>query len=50
MRIAILKEEARFEPRVAASADTVKRYIGLGAAVFVASGAGAASGIGDGEY
>ena len=50
MRIAILKEEARFEPRVAASADTVKRYIGLGAAVFVASGAGSASGIGDGEY
>jgi NAD(P) transhydrogenase subunit alpha len=50
MRIAIVKESSASEPRVAASADTVKRYIGLGATVVVASGAGSASGIGDGEY
>ncbi|MFC6491824.1 Re/Si-specific NAD(P)(+) transhydrogenase subunit alpha [Ancylobacter dichloromethanicus] len=50
MRVAILREEAGLEPRVAASADTVKRYVGLGAAVFVASGAGLASGIGDSDY
>ncbi|RTL90818.1 NAD(P)(+) transhydrogenase (Re/Si-specific) subunit alpha, partial [Ancylobacter aquaticus] len=42
MRLAILKEEAGLEPRVAGSPDTVKRYIGLGATVVVASGAGVA--------
>ncbi|RTM01135.1 Re/Si-specific NAD(P)(+) transhydrogenase subunit alpha [Ancylobacter aquaticus] len=50
MRIAIVKESSASEPRVAASADTVKRYVGLGATVVVASGAGVASGVGDGEY
>ncbi|MDQ0348391.1 NAD(P) transhydrogenase subunit alpha, partial [Ancylobacter vacuolatus] len=50
MRLAILKEEAGLEPRVAGSPDTVKRYIGIGATVVVASGAGVASGIGDAEY
>ncbi|WP_026221144.1 Re/Si-specific NAD(P)(+) transhydrogenase subunit alpha [Ancylobacter sp. FA202] len=50
MRLAILKEETGLEPRVAGSPDTVKRYLGLGATVVVASGAGVASGIGDADY
>ncbi|QFR33388.1 Re/Si-specific NAD(P)(+) transhydrogenase subunit alpha [Ancylobacter sp. TS-1] len=50
MRLAIVKEDLSVEPRVAGSPDTVKRYIGLGAEVFVSSGAGVASGIGDSEY
>ncbi|MCK0208013.1 Re/Si-specific NAD(P)(+) transhydrogenase subunit alpha [Starkeya koreensis] len=50
MRLAVLKEDLTVEPRVAGSPDTVRRYLGLGAEVFVASGAGLASGIGDGEY
>ncbi|MDF2620946.1 MAG: hypothetical protein K0S00_3605, partial [Xanthobacteraceae bacterium] len=40
MRIAVVKESSVLEPRVAASPDTVKRYVGLGAEVVVASGAG----------
>ncbi|WP_428030983.1 Re/Si-specific NAD(P)(+) transhydrogenase subunit alpha [Ancylobacter sp.] len=50
MRIAIVKESSASEPRVSASSDTVKRYVSLGADVFVASGAGSASGIGDADY
>jgi len=50
MRIAVVKESSGSEPRVAASPDTVRRYVGLGAEVVVASGAGVASGVGDGEY
>ena len=50
MRLSILKETEAAEPRVSASLETVKRYVGLGAEVVVASGAGSASGIGDGEY
>jgi len=50
MRIAVVKESSASEPRVSASLETVKRYVGLGAEVVVASGAGSASGIGDGEY
>jgi NAD(P) transhydrogenase subunit alpha len=50
MRIAVVKESSVLEPRVAASPDTVKRYVGLGAEVVVASGAGLASGVGDGDY
>ncbi|UOK73299.1 Re/Si-specific NAD(P)(+) transhydrogenase subunit alpha [Ancylobacter polymorphus] len=50
MRISVIKESSASEPRVSASAETVKRYVGLGAEVIVASGAGVASGIGDGEY
>ncbi|ADH89981.1 NAD(P)(+) transhydrogenase (AB-specific) [Ancylobacter novellus DSM 506] len=50
MRIAVVKESSGLEPRVAASPDTVKRYVGLGAEVVVASGAGLASGVGDGDY
>ena len=50
MRIAVVKESSASEPRVSASVDTVKRYVSLGADVVVASGAGLASGIGDGDY
>ena len=50
MRLSVLKETAAVEPRVSASVDTVKRYVSLGADVVVASGAGLASGIGDGDY
>ncbi|QIB33179.1 Re/Si-specific NAD(P)(+) transhydrogenase subunit alpha [Ancylobacter pratisalsi] len=50
MRIAIVKESSGSEPRVAASPDTVKRYVGLGFEVFVSSGAGDLSGVGDGDY
>jgi H+-translocating NAD(P) transhydrogenase subunit alpha len=50
MRIAVLKESSASEPRVSASADTVKRYVALGGDVVVASGAGLASGILDAEY
>ncbi|MCS0497119.1 NAD(P)(+) transhydrogenase (Re/Si-specific) subunit alpha, partial [Ancylobacter sp. GSK1Z-4-2] len=50
MRLAIVKEDPSVDPRVAGSPDTVKRYVGLGADVVVSSGAGSASGVGDGEY
>ncbi|MGA0563450.1 Re/Si-specific NAD(P)(+) transhydrogenase subunit alpha [Ancylobacter sp. VNQ12] len=50
MRIAVVKESSASEPRVSASVDTVKRYVSLGADVVVSSGAGLASGIGDGDY
>jgi len=48
MRIAVLKERRAGETRVAATPETVKKLLGLGAtAVAVESGAGAASGITD---
>jgi H+-translocating NAD(P) transhydrogenase subunit alpha len=50
MRIAIVDESSQGEPRVAASLETVKKYIGLGAAVTVQSGAGLLSGVSDAEY
>ena len=50
MRIAVLGETADFERRVAASPETVKKFIGLGAVVAVESGAGLASGIADADY
>lgn len=50
MRIAVTRETDSAEPRVAATADTVKRFIALGATVAVARGAGIASGIPDAEY
>lgn len=40
MRIAVLKETAAGETRVAASAETVKKFIALGASVAVQAGAG----------
>src|SRR5436189_5805956 len=50
MRIAIPAEIDAGEPRVAATPETVKKLIGLGASVVVAPGAGAGSGIPDAEY
>ncbi|BBE32869.1 NAD(P) transhydrogenase subunit alpha [Sphingosinicella microcystinivorans] len=50
VRIAVLGETADFERRVAASPETVKKFIGLGAVVAVESGAGLASGIADADY
>ncbi|HVR91160.1 MAG TPA: NAD(P) transhydrogenase subunit alpha [Novosphingobium sp.] len=50
MRIAVLKERAEGEQRVAASAETVKKFIALGAIVAVESGAGIGASIGDADY
>ncbi|MDF2996848.1 MAG: hypothetical protein K0R27_2485, partial [Xanthobacteraceae bacterium] len=50
MRIAVVKESSDLEPRVALSSDTAKRFIGLGADVVVASGAGLRSGVLDADY
>ncbi|BAF86428.1 NAD(P)(+) transhydrogenase [Azorhizobium caulinodans ORS 571] len=50
MKIAVPAEVDLGEPRVAATPDTVKRLIGLGAEVAVQSGAGLASGIPDADY
>lgn len=50
VRIAVLLETADFERRVAASPETVKKFIALGASVAVEAGAGLASGIADADY
>jgi NAD(P) transhydrogenase subunit alpha len=50
MRIAIPAETDSRETRVAATPETVKKYVGLGASVVVQSGAGTASGVTDAEY
>jgi NAD(P) transhydrogenase subunit alpha len=50
MRIAICSEVDGAEPRVAGTPDTVKKFKALGAEVFVARGAGVASGILDADY
>ncbi|MBI1981690.1 MAG: NAD(P)(+) transhydrogenase (Re/Si-specific) subunit alpha, partial [Methylocystis sp.] len=50
MRIAVLAETDTSEPRVAATPETVKKFIGLGADVAVEAGAGAAAGFSDGDY
>ena len=47
MRVAVLKERRSGETRVAATPETVKKYIGLGLEVAVEKGAGIASGITD---
>jgi len=47
MRIAVLKERAAGENRVAATPETVKKFVALGAKVAVESGAGAGAGISD---
>lgn len=49
-RIAVLKESAEGETRVAASPETVKKFIGLGANVAVEAGAGAYASISDADY
>ncbi|PZQ21595.1 MAG: NAD(P)(+) transhydrogenase (Re/Si-specific) subunit alpha [Sphingopyxis macrogoltabida] len=50
MRIAVLKELAAGETRVAATPETVKKFIGLGAEVAVESGAGDTASIADSDY
>ena len=50
MRLAVLKETAAAETRVAATADTVKKLIALGMTVAVQSGAGAHASIADDEF
>jgi NAD(P) transhydrogenase subunit alpha len=50
LKIAVLKEREPGERRVAASAETVKKYIGLGAAVAVEAGAGAGASVADADY
>ena len=47
VRIAVLKEEADGERRVAATPETVRKYIGLGATVAVEAGAGDTASISD---
>ena len=50
MKIAVLRETAPNEQRVAATPETVKKLIGLGASVAVESGAGAGARIRDEDY
>ncbi len=50
MKISILKETAPNERRVAATPETVKKFIALGASVAVESGAGQAADIADADY
>ena len=50
MRIAVLKELADGETRVAATPETVKKFIGLGAELAVESGAGDSASIADADY
>jgi H+-translocating NAD(P) transhydrogenase subunit alpha len=49
-KIAVLKESAAAETRVAATPETVKKFIGLGATVAVETGAGAGASIADSDY
>ena len=50
MRIAVARETDGSEPRVAATPETVKKFIALGAEVAVARGAGSGSGISDADF
>lgn len=50
MKIGIVKERRDGEKRVAASADTVKKYIQLGAEVAIESGAGVSAAVTDDAY
>ena len=50
MRIFVARESDPAEPRVAATAETVKKMTGLGAEVTVEPGAGVKSGILDADY
>jgi NAD(P) transhydrogenase subunit alpha len=49
-RVAILKERAERETRVAATPETVRKLVALGAHVSIESGAGIAASISDDEY
>ena len=50
MKIAVLKELADGERRVSATPETIKKFIGLGAAMAVETGAGLAASVSDDEY
>ena len=50
MKIAIVDESAAGEPRVAATPETVKKFLGLGASVAIQSDAGKGSGIRNADY
>ena len=50
MRLAVLKERAATETRVAASPDTVKKLVSMGLTVAVEAGAGAASSLSDSDF
>ena len=50
LRIAILKERANGETRIAATAETVKKFAALGAVVAVEQGAGAGAAIPDADF
>ena len=50
MRVAILSETDKVESRVAATPETVKKYMGLGADVVVQAGAGVQAGVPDAEF
>jgi NAD(P) transhydrogenase subunit alpha len=50
MQIAVLKERRPDETRVAATPDTVKKFVALGCKVVVESGAGAGANISDGDF
>lgn len=50
MKIAVLKEQAAYEKRVAISPDTVKRYAQLGFEIAIEQGAGVGSGYTDEAY
>ena len=50
IRIAVLRETAAGETRVAATPETAKKFIALGAEVAVESGAGVLASIADADY
>ncbi len=50
VKIAVIKESTAGENRVAASAETVKKFIGLGATLAIESGAGHGASVSDADY
>ena len=50
MKIAVLRESAPGERRVAASPETVKKFIALGASIAIEAGAGLTAAIADADY
>jgi NAD(P) transhydrogenase subunit alpha len=50
MKIAVISESAALETRVAATPETIKKLIGLGASVSIEAGAGRHSGIPDADF
>lgn len=50
LRLAVLKERANGETRIAATPETVRKFLALGASVAVEAGAGAGAAISDSEF